>query len=78
MVFSIGLVVIALYDVIFTLRASGDPTISSMDIPATTINNPGFRETSCPGTGNICVFGNKSGYTERISGVRTKILANPK
>lgn len=44
---SIGLVVAALYDVIFTFRASGDPTLSVVDITgsaATTINNPGFRD----------------------------------
>lgn len=45
-VLSIGLSVSALYDVIFTLRIGGDPTLP-VDIsaaPATTYNNPGFRE----------------------------------
>lgn len=44
---SIGLVVLALYDVIFTLRVSGDPTLTVIDMTgaaATTINNPGFRD----------------------------------
>lgn len=44
---AIGLVVLALYDVLFTLRVSGDPTLSVIDLTgasATTINNPGFRD----------------------------------
>lgn len=43
-----ALVVVALYDVIFTLRVSGDPTESVIDVTmasATTINNPGYRES---------------------------------
>lgn len=47
-ILSIGLVVVALYDVIFMLRVSGDPTKSVIDVPsesATTINNPGYRES---------------------------------
>lgn len=46
-VLAIGLVVFALYDVIFTYRESGDPTRSVIDmtgISSTTINNPGFRD----------------------------------
>lgn len=45
-VLSIGLAVSALYDVIFAMRIGGDPTLP-VDIsaaPATTYNNPGFRE----------------------------------
>lgn len=36
----------ALYDVIFTLRAGGDPTLAIDTSPAqaTTFNNPGFRD----------------------------------
>lgn len=44
---AIGLVVFAMYDVIFTYRESGDPTQSVIDmtgISSTTINNPGFRD----------------------------------
>lgn len=48
-ILSIGLVVVALYDVIFTFRVSGDPTKSMVvDVnatSATTINNPGYRES---------------------------------
>lgn len=46
-VLGIGLAVTALYDVIFTLRTGGDPTLSVVDMSAaaaTTFNNPGFRE----------------------------------
>ena len=48
-ILSIGLVVVALYDVIFTFRVSGDPTSSMVvdvnAVSATTINNPGYRES---------------------------------
>lgn len=45
-ILSIALVVVALYDVIFTLRVSGDPTKCEVTVAsATTINNPGYRET---------------------------------
>lgn len=45
-VLSIGLAVMALYDVIFTLRPGGDPTlnIDTSAGQATTFNNPGFRD----------------------------------
>lgn len=53
MVLSIGLVSIALYDVIYTLRTSGDPTTTSIaDVAVTsgtTINNPGYRESNRTG-----------------------------
>lgn len=47
MVLAIGLVVAALYDVIFACRVSGDPTLTIIDMTgaaSTTINNPGFRD----------------------------------
>lgn len=47
MVLAIGLIVGALYDIIFTFRVSGDPTLTVIDITgaaSTTINNPGFRD----------------------------------
>lgn len=47
--FAIGLLVMALYDVIFTLRHAGDPTTTALNITATTINNPGFRENTQTG-----------------------------
>lgn len=45
-VLSIVLAVMAVYDVIFSLRVGGDPTIPTdvSGAPATTFNNPGFRE----------------------------------
>lgn len=45
-VVSIILAVLAVYDVIFSLRAGGDPTmpVEISGAPATTFNNPGFRE----------------------------------
>lgn len=50
MVLTFGLVSIALYDVIYTLRTSGDPTTSIADsASATTINNPGYRESDRTG-----------------------------
>lgn len=52
MVLTIGLVSIALYDVIYTLRTSADPTTSIVDLTntsATTINNPGYRESTRTG-----------------------------
>lgn len=52
MVFSIGLVSIAMYDVINIRRTSGDPTTSVNDVAvssATTINNPGYRESGGSG-----------------------------
>lgn len=48
-VFEIGLVVMALYDVIFTIRHAGDPTRITPDRSVTTINNPGFRENNQTG-----------------------------
>lgn len=43
------MVSIVIYDVIYTLRISGDPT-SIVDVPcATTINNPGYRESGRSG-----------------------------
>lgn len=45
-VVTVALFVMALYDVLFAFRTGGDPTepaeISSA--PATTYNNPGFRD----------------------------------
>lgn len=45
-VLSIGLSVMALYDVVFALRAGGDPTLATdmSKTQATTFNNPGFRD----------------------------------
>lgn len=46
-VLAIALAVMALYDVMFSLRVGGDPTVpvEISGAPATTFNNPGFRET---------------------------------
>lgn len=44
-VLSIFLVVLALYDVLLSRRSGGDPTMGlDPNAPATTYNNPGFRE----------------------------------
>ncbi|XP_063709789.1 uncharacterized protein LOC134838234 [Culicoides brevitarsis] len=43
--FSIGLFVLALYDVMLSRRTGGDPTMpADPNAPAITFNNPGFRE----------------------------------
>lgn len=43
--FSIGLFVLALYDVMMSRRTGGDPTMpADPNAPAITFNNPGFRE----------------------------------
>ncbi|XP_049958041.1 uncharacterized protein LOC126474607 [Schistocerca serialis cubense] len=47
-VLDFALFVLALYDMIFTRRAGGDPTMTNQDPrgdAATTFNNPGFRES---------------------------------
>jgi len=44
-VLSIFLTVLAVYDILLTRRAGGDPTMAvDPNAPATTYNNPGFRE----------------------------------
>lgn len=46
-VLSIGLFVLALYDVLYSKRPGGDPTMmidAASPSSATTINNPGFKE----------------------------------
>uniref|UniRef100_A0A336KY36 CSON001294 protein n=1 Tax=Culicoides sonorensis TaxID=179676 RepID=A0A336KY36_CULSO len=43
--FSIGLFVLAMYDVMMSRRTGGDPTMpTDPNAPAITFNNPGFRE----------------------------------
>lgn len=42
---SIGLFVLALYDVLLSRKPGGDPTMGpDPNAPAVTFNNPGFRE----------------------------------
>lgn len=53
---TIGLFVMALYDVMFSRRSGGDPTMSveTTESTATTYNNPGFRDGARGGrNGNI-------------------------
>lgn len=45
-VLTVCLLVMAVYDVLFACRPGGDPTepVAISSAPATTYNNPGFRE----------------------------------
>lgn len=61
--FGIALAVMSLYDVIFSMRAGGDPTAPDAMVStaqATTFNNPGFREGR-PTNGKFFVSNNVNG-----------------